>query len=146
MPIQRETSAFAFTLDPMGGFTVVWERIVDEENLDCVMEVRFSEAQRAFLPSLPSAHLPCPQQTFNNKDTQKIRKRIGTLNTFNPFAADGPYELDFGIPEDRLLASILIRLDETEAPPLSRSLFFLPLPVTLLLIGGWREHPRAALH
>jgi len=53
-------------------------------------------------------------ETFTNKDTQKIRKRIGTLNSFNPFAADGPYELDFGIPEDRALAAILIRLDANE--------------------------------
>jgi len=77
-------------VDRQNGFIVVWERIVDEENLECVT------------------------RTFSERDTYLLRKRVGTLNMFNPFAPDGPYCLDFGIPEDRVIACILMKLSETE--------------------------------
>jgi len=71
-------------------FVVVWERIVDEDNLEQVTK------------------------TFTEKDLYRLRKRIGTLNMFNPFAPDGAYCLDFTVPEERTIASIMIQLSLKE--------------------------------
>merc|ERR1711871_165936 len=90
LKLQDEISKSTSGVERQDAFVVVWERIVDEENLGCVME------------------------TFSEKDTHTLRKRVGTLNMFNPFAPDGPHCLDFSIPEDRVIAAILIKLSETE--------------------------------
>jgi len=90
LQMQDELTATTQGQARQDSFVILWERIVDEENLECVTS------------------------TFTDKDMQRLRKRIGTLNMFNPFAPDGPYCLDFTVPEERVIAAILIKLSETE--------------------------------
>ena len=87
--LQDEKTGLKSGTDRQNGFIVVWERIVDEEGLECVMD-SFTEKD---IQRLRKTILSNPNPALTR--TLTLRKRVGTLNMFNPFACDGPHCLDF---------------------------------------------------
>jgi len=51
-------------------------------------------------------------QHFSNEECAVLYHRLGPLNSLNPLYADGEWELDLGVPDERVVVGYLVKLTE----------------------------------